>query len=117
MKRILSVLLVLILAISLCACGGISSSEKAKEAIRSEIYTKIDSTIEKMTFESLDKIGEGQWEASGKITITHDGTSYSGDFEASIVDGEVQVDSDVISQVQRAENLEHMDEIKNKYFN
>lgn len=117
MKRILSVLLVVVLAVSLCACGGISTSEKAKAAIRSEIHKKIDSTIEEITFDSLAKIGNGQWEASGKITITHNGTSYSGNFKASIVDEEVQVDSNVITQVQVAENLEKMNEIKNKYFN
>ena len=98
MKKIFSLLLVLIMCISLVACGGGSSSEsKTEESIESKVRKSVDSHIDVEIMLSyntvgepdityyVDEISENNFEVSGKVTVKDKyGDSYSGKYDATV---------------------------------
>ncbi len=122
MKKALSIMLILLTLVTLCACDNIYTKEKAESAIKKEVHRRLfDAHAEGgATVETVTRIGPGQWEATGTITASRDNTSYSGTFEATIDGKTVEVVSDVISKVERAETQDTLNELKQEaaeYFN
>ena len=97
MKKIVSLLLVLVMCISLVACGGESLSESKTESVESKVESSVKAHIELDIICSYDTVGlpsitcyideisENNFEVSGKVTIKDKyGDSYSGKYDATV---------------------------------
>ncbi|MBO5214517.1 MAG: hypothetical protein J6B86_07095 [Clostridia bacterium] len=106
MKKFLSLILVVILCGSLCACGnGGSSAEEDREGdVRRAVYQQI--LTETMFYEKagtptvtyyFEEISEYEYEVTGKVTIKDKyGDTYTGKYDAVVnispTDGKCAVD-------------------------
>lgn len=108
MKRILSATLILLMCLSLCACG--SSGESESQSVESIVENRVKSYIMAeiaLTYETegvptityfVNQAGENQYEVTGKVTVKDKyGDSYTGKYDA-LVDydaetGEAEIDT------------------------
>ena len=121
MKRSFCFLLIFGLLITLCACTGVSSREKAENAILSEIRTKcyaydayVSVYLEEVEFKEIIK-SEDRWVAKGELEVLLEAKTYAGEFTATI-DGEVvEVESSVLDDVRNIGSRAQREKIKEKY--
>lgn len=101
MKRILSVLLIVVMLFSLCACGE-TPEEKVQKIVEEEIIEVISSENEvadnfSISFGHTKETGDGEWKVAG--VVSYDCTVYGDErrqsnFSATVLNGSV-IDLDI----------------------
>ena len=91
MKKLLSGLLVLVMLISLCACGSIEN-KKIKKVLREEFITKLEQYEDvnadtvSLKIGSTSETSDGAWDVHGMIYVDGrtGGNTYSFEFYAQV---------------------------------
>jgi len=92
MKKVIAILLVLVLTLGLCACGGeTQKKESVKEKVEKAVRNRITATVVLKYGTSapnittyINEVDNNEYEVTGKVTVNWNGDSWSGEYEAEV---------------------------------